>query len=312
MENRISFIDTARGIGIILMVWGHVDRGLRAGGLVGAGGPLLFINDTIYLFHMPLFFVVSGYLMGRSKKKPSIFQQFKNNSWNILIPYFLWKNLFNLTKIIFPAGTNLPAQALNVAGFILPSAHFWFLSTLFLAKTVSGFVSRNANLVLFGLSVIAYLTLPNPFGWATGMVFFALGRILGDFGILSAEYYKKYTVWITILSTIIFASLAWFFWLKWESGALELVAASAGVALTFGISNKLNIKWLAYIGANTMVIYLLHTFATAAFRILVVRLFGIESAVLHLIGGTLIGLVAPLIFLWVVKRLSIRKYVFVG
>ncbi len=55
--NRQKHIDIANGIAICLMVYGHVNSN-------GA--------SYIYLFHMPLFFILSGYLpkLGKLKKQP--------------------------------------------------------------------------------------------------------------------------------------------------------------------------------------------------------------------------------------------------
>ena len=46
-SKRETHIDIAKGIAICLMVYGHVET-------IGMG--------FIYLFHMPLFFILSGYL----------------------------------------------------------------------------------------------------------------------------------------------------------------------------------------------------------------------------------------------------------
>ena len=43
MKNRISYIDIAKGIGIFLVIWGHIIL----------SGPAY---NIIYAFHMPLFF----------------------------------------------------------------------------------------------------------------------------------------------------------------------------------------------------------------------------------------------------------------
>lgn len=45
MKKRIAYIDILRGIGILLMVMGHVGFGSR-------------FSHYIHAFHMPLFFVV--------------------------------------------------------------------------------------------------------------------------------------------------------------------------------------------------------------------------------------------------------------
>lgn len=53
MNNRIKWIDISKGIGIILVIVGH---GIQEYNLTNLNG----INKLIYLFHMPLFFVLSG------------------------------------------------------------------------------------------------------------------------------------------------------------------------------------------------------------------------------------------------------------
>lgn len=55
-QNRISWIDIARGIGICLVVMGHVYR----------SNPILI---WICSFHMPLFFILSGWLRGCERKQ---------------------------------------------------------------------------------------------------------------------------------------------------------------------------------------------------------------------------------------------------
>ena len=50
-KNRLDYIDRAKGILIILVVIGHIWQ----------SGPVF---NTIYVFHMPAFFVISGLLLG--------------------------------------------------------------------------------------------------------------------------------------------------------------------------------------------------------------------------------------------------------
>lgn len=54
-RQRETWIDVLKGIGIILVVIGHVSLGNT-------------LNSWIYTFHMPLFFSVSGYLWGGKRK----------------------------------------------------------------------------------------------------------------------------------------------------------------------------------------------------------------------------------------------------
>ena len=54
MLMRQRWIDIVKGIGIILMVIGHADAPT-------------FLKIWIYGFHMPLFFIIGGYLFNREK-----------------------------------------------------------------------------------------------------------------------------------------------------------------------------------------------------------------------------------------------------
>ena len=56
-ESRIRWLDAARGYGILLVIFAHVDYS--------------FLRGIIYTFHMPLFFFLSGYVFEREDQKNS-------------------------------------------------------------------------------------------------------------------------------------------------------------------------------------------------------------------------------------------------
>ena len=68
-------LDVLRGIGIFLMVFDHVGWGSA-------------VHTYIQSFHMPLFFIVSGYLW----KNEDVFQVIKKRFKTLMIPYifFCW------------------------------------------------------------------------------------------------------------------------------------------------------------------------------------------------------------------------------
>ena len=68
---RIEAFDILKGIGIILMIVAHTY------------GPDSVIWDFIYAFHMPLFFIVTGFFY---KQKPTL-QLIKSNYNQLLLPY---------------------------------------------------------------------------------------------------------------------------------------------------------------------------------------------------------------------------------
>lgn len=64
-NQRLEFLDVAKGIGIILVILGH---GFRDEMRI-VSNFCEFVYQTIYFFHMPLFFVISGFTFGISYSK---------------------------------------------------------------------------------------------------------------------------------------------------------------------------------------------------------------------------------------------------
>src|SRR5882724_1268723 len=86
---RVSWVDTAKGFGIILVVFGHVLRGLLNSDLMEWTPTARYVDTWIYAFHMPLFFFISGLFLSQSAAKST-----SGFVWDkvrtIAYPYFLW------------------------------------------------------------------------------------------------------------------------------------------------------------------------------------------------------------------------------
>lgn len=85
-KNRIEWIDCCKGFAIMLVVIGHLADGYLNAGLYAEHTDFMNrIYNTIYSFHMPLFFILSGftfhiaYLKNRSEKRKKFQLQIVNN-----------------------------------------------------------------------------------------------------------------------------------------------------------------------------------------------------------------------------------------
>jgi len=58
--NHYDWVDYAKGIGIILVVYGHVARGIFSAGMIVNEKIFRLVDSVIYSFHMPLFFFLSA------------------------------------------------------------------------------------------------------------------------------------------------------------------------------------------------------------------------------------------------------------
>ena len=86
--SRNNYISIAKAIGIIFMVVGH------------SGCPTA-LGKFIYLFHMPLFFVCSGYFFKRITNRTSLLTFYKKRIKGLYIPYLKWSLLFLLLHNVF-------------------------------------------------------------------------------------------------------------------------------------------------------------------------------------------------------------------
>ena len=74
---RIDSLDILKGIGIILVVVGHMI------------GNQLYIRPWIYAFHMPLFFMIAGFFYERSIKKVGYWRFVRSKFERLMFPYFI-------------------------------------------------------------------------------------------------------------------------------------------------------------------------------------------------------------------------------
>ena len=88
MKNRNINIDIIKGIGIILMVGGH------------CGMPF---THFIYLFHMAIFFMASGYCFNASNSETmqDVLSFVKRKFKGLWFPYVLWTAVFVAVPLIY-------------------------------------------------------------------------------------------------------------------------------------------------------------------------------------------------------------------
>lgn len=79
MEKRFSFIDVAKGISIVLIVLGHLLKNN-------------IIITWIYSFHVPIFFIITGYLL-KTKSSLKLNKVVKIRFKSIMIPYLIFSIL---------------------------------------------------------------------------------------------------------------------------------------------------------------------------------------------------------------------------
>ncbi len=109
MQERSSFVDSWKGVLIALVVLGHVAGGMVH--LVESANSVCFevMHKTIYMFHMPAFFVVAGYLW--KDKEESLIAFVAKKARRLLVPYIVFGILSIIVFCLFSGG--FIADAIN-------------------------------------------------------------------------------------------------------------------------------------------------------------------------------------------------------
>jgi len=157
MTKRIEYIDMMKGFAMILVILGHISYIPYS------------LKILIYIFHIPLFFFLSGFTLN-IKKYNSFIPFFMKKFKTIIVPYFLLNTgVFMFKSIILQPESILKidilyfVKALILADRLHNYYQLWFLTSLFLSELVSYFIIKFSNnlkkwtLSFFLLLILCYL-----------------------------------------------------------------------------------------------------------------------------------------------------------
>lgn len=272
-----------KGIGIILVVLGH-SFVFRKFTITNNNLINKYIHDTIYSFHMPLFFIVAGFLTNSYKdnlNKKFYISKIKR----LLIPYIfiniidaiprhLFNNLVNnksngILRIIFYSGVTT-----------------WFIYTLFILflifPIIEKYIIKRDKYYLFGI----VLFILNLFEIGSNIKIFTIDRLIYMsfyfyIGYLSKNYYEKINnsilkikifYIVTVIIFILFGSLYNQFILT------KILFPFLGIIAFWYFSMKIKenknkiYEFLIFCGENSLTFYLLEGFVIVIYGIILIKI----------------------------------------
>ena len=146
MENRISkrieWIDIAKAIGIYLMIFNHNND-----------MPCKHIQFVIASFHMPLFFLLSGFTLKKQEKTFNDIMIFiKRRVIMLGVPYIIW-------AFVFSSGVNLKALKISSLFGVKKVLSFNAFSKAILAQFIPSSPNTLSQLSLIKFSIESSLFL---------------------------------------------------------------------------------------------------------------------------------------------------------
>jgi len=265
LGKRYKYLDYARGIAIIFVMYCHYFY------------EKTFFKNWIYTFHIPLFFIITGIIIG--KKDDNGVYNVRKDFRNLMIPYYIMGTISVAALILLNIineihwSTDLVYNIKSLALFNGIKA-LWFLPCLFFAKLFYFNIKQSVNdtrklsFVIILVSIFSFVKLDFIsifFYNILRRVFIATTFLfIGEF--LSVRIQKEkiniFKIIILFLLTLIMTKIMgnmdlYYVNLKDYFGYfLSAITGSMFILLIckYIEDKKINIKLLEYIGKNTLII----------------------------------------------------------
>ncbi len=314
-KERDIWVDRVKIIACILVVLGHFYQSMVKAGLASDHIIYQWFISTIYLFHVQLFFICSGYLYQKYSNVNSI-RIWGNNILNkflaLGIPYFVFSTITWILKKLFSSSVNSQLGGLLHTLFIEPTSPYWYLYILFFLFVITFTCHNKRNLlILFSIGLLCRIIL--MFGFSTGI--YILGNIASNWiwfiaGMLLAEDLIplagiRISIILLLLFTL-FSILAITDNLHFR-GYDFIMGVIACYSIVSIVNNLVGYGAFSssghrYLIKYTMPIFLMHTMFAAPIRILLLIL-NITSIPVHIIIGLLASYLGPIVTMLILEKL---------
>lgn len=324
-KNRVKWIDIAKGIGILLVLFSHVITSY----VRQANNNDLLTSlpvQTVGSFFMPLFFYLSGIFISSNLKR-SFAKVFKRKFCRLMVPYFSWGIVSVVFWSLYSHKSPIP-RILELP--IRPIFVLWFVYSMFLSTLVfwifQKYFSRNVILVV---SVILYIigygiggnidvdSFIKPIvGVLQNFIFVYFGFLTND---LVMKNRKKSSLYLFFLVSI-FLLISFNVSLKLISSndyflrmIIRFLCAVLGIISTCEFSRILA-SWsfkrdmLSVLGFYSMEIYLIHKIVVEVLSIAISRVS--LNAIVFTSANILITLVICYFVIKIIDQLKLKRVFF--
>ncbi|GKX66103.1 acyltransferase family protein [Inconstantimicrobium mannanitabidum] len=287
---RYKELDTLKGIGILLVLLGHSFI-VYPINVIDHNQTSQLIHAYIYSFHMPLFFIISGFLYNVARTKQQSYKDFAvNKAKRLLIPYFFITIVDMIPRMLLPALVNQKTDFVDAIEKIVISGGFiWFIYTLFFVFMIFHLIKGIFNLsygkyvflaVLIMLDLfkdnIPHIELFTMNKVIFYLIFFSIGYIIKDNYDMIKNVLSKNV--IVILAAIIFLLTAF----RYDTNeVLSIIIPFLGIYIAWFICLKLKegkiSKFLQECGQFSLQIYVLEGFFLVGCRVILIKIFKLSN-----------------------------------
>jgi fucose 4-O-acetylase-like acetyltransferase len=164
-QNRIGYIDIAKGLGMLTIIWGHICY-------------VSISKSIVYAFHIPLFFFLSGFVF--QKQRYNSFGVFlKKRAKGLLFPYVVFSFVTWIVWVLYSCLTHSSVESYwmpllqtfisqGSEGYLVHNVPLWFVMCLFAVEVLYYFIAKLSD--LFNIIICIILAIVGV--WTTRVTFF--------------------------------------------------------------------------------------------------------------------------------------------
>lgn len=303
-KKRDYWIDNVKVVACVLVVLGHFFQSMVKAGIIEDNSLYQWFNTTIYYFHVPLFFICSGYLYQKYSRVNSVDSWFRNvlkKGLALGVPYFTFSTVTWVLKTVFSGSVNEQIGGLGSILFLHPTAPYWYLYCLFFIFLITPtFVSKETSFI--GLTFAFAMKLVSLAGGGTSIyaidvifdneIWFMLGMSMNW---LELNWVKPQYGALTFTFFLVLSVLP----LKFTgmSFVLGLIACTGVVMMLYKTKENSHLSYYM------LPIFLMHTIFAAPVRSLLLKM-GIRSTAIHITAGLMISFAGPILAAIVMSKVK--------
>lgn len=322
LENRVDYVDNIKALACALVVLGHFVMSMDASQILPYNAVTEWFKEAIYLFHVHLFFMCSGFLYIFSIKQKNNYKYPSFVLKKLLalgVPYFTFTAVTVLMKQLAGDAVNDEAGDLIYTLFIEPTAPYWYLYVLFfLFLVIPPLKDKKAFSILLALSLaLKIITVTNilsgvnlPY-FVTGIMGNSIWFVLGMALCVYEFKPKKSYLFAGCAAFSIFTALSivkyhFEFTSKPVAFLLGLIAVIS-IFMMFSDSNVKRGKITEFLIKYNLPIFLMHTIFAAGIRVVLMKI-GINQWYIHIPLGLVATFIGPAIAAFIMNKTKYLEF----
>ena len=332
-KNRINWIDFGKGFTIFLVLLGHVFLGLyESGKFPSYDKVLITITSQIYIFHIPVFFALSGFFFREVEDLKSFKYYALKRTVVLGLPYIFYSIIHFILQKAAGSSVRVPTTIYNLIDiYKTPLGVSWYLYTLWIISMVYGLLSvyikrKETLFVISGVGFVITLLMnfdiyivQKTLVWG---MFFMLGSVLRSVDL------SKLNIKLVVAGVIIFDIIYMICWsiyyrpnvkkmyVTYDTPQFWAIAFIVSVGVAFVIYPRVEkvfpkfFNYFSKYGKDSLGIYILHAPICSMLRIIMLKV-GITSIYIHIICGLVLGWFLSIIATNVLKKIPYINIVLV-